>query len=205
MIGLAVCQVSGTGKTSMIRLSVCQVVDTSSRETQALILSPTRELAVQTEKTVLAVGDFMNVQAYACIGGRSIGEDIRKLEFGVQVRLEFGVQVRLEFGVQVRLEFGVQVRLEFGVQVRLEFGVQVRLALRCMCGARPRCRCDEEARGRFSGAQVGSHTRDFMNLQAYSCIGGRSIDQDIPQAQIWCSGATRICAAAAGNPPCAGE
>ncbi|CAI5494784.1 unnamed protein product [Closterium sp. Naga37s-1] len=76
---------SGTGKTSMIGLAVCQVVDTSSRETQALILSPTRELAVQTEKTVLAVGDFMNVQAYACIGGRSIGEDIRKLEFGVQV------------------------------------------------------------------------------------------------------------------------
>ena len=53
--------------------------------TQALILSPTRELAVQTEKTVLSVGDFMNVQAHACIGGRSIGEDIRKLEFGVQV------------------------------------------------------------------------------------------------------------------------
>lgn len=52
---------------------------------QALILSPTRELAAQTEKTILAVGDFMNVQVHACIGGRSIGEDIRKLEYGVHV------------------------------------------------------------------------------------------------------------------------
>jgi superfamily II DNA/RNA helicase len=76
---------SGTGKTSMIALAVCQMIDTSTREVQALILSPTRELAAQTEKVILAIGDFMNVQAHACIGGKSIGEDIRKLEHGVQV------------------------------------------------------------------------------------------------------------------------
>jgi len=76
---------SGTGKTSMIALAVCQMIDTSTREVQALILSPTRELAAQTEKVILAIGDFMNVQAHACIGGKSIGEDIRKLEYGVHV------------------------------------------------------------------------------------------------------------------------
>ncbi|XP_010557567.1 PREDICTED: DEAD-box ATP-dependent RNA helicase 2 [Tarenaya hassleriana] len=64
---------SGTGKTSMIALSVCQIVDTSSREVQALILSPTRELASQTERTIQA------------IGLQSVGEDIRKLEHGVHV------------------------------------------------------------------------------------------------------------------------
>lgn len=74
---------SGTGKTSMIALSVCQLLDTQVRECQALILSPTRELATQTEKTILAVGDFMNVQAHACIGGKNLGEDMRKLEHGV--------------------------------------------------------------------------------------------------------------------------
>lgn len=52
---------------------------------QALILSPTRELATQTEKVILAIGDYINVQAHACIGGKSIGEDIRKLEHGVHV------------------------------------------------------------------------------------------------------------------------
>lgn len=49
------------------------------------MLSPTRELALQTEKVVLALGDFMNVQAHACVGGKSIGEDIRKLEHGVHI------------------------------------------------------------------------------------------------------------------------
>ncbi|KAF2296859.1 hypothetical protein GH714_009832 [Hevea brasiliensis] len=53
---------SGTGKTSMIALTVCQLVDTSSREVQALILSPTRELAAQTEKVILAIGDYINIQ-----------------------------------------------------------------------------------------------------------------------------------------------
>uniref|UniRef100_A0A0E0C562 RNA helicase n=1 Tax=Oryza meridionalis TaxID=40149 RepID=A0A0E0C562_9ORYZ len=71
---------SGTGKTSMISLSVCQIVDTA-----ALILSPTRELAAQTERVMLAIGDFINIQVHACIGGKSIGEDIRKLEHGVHV------------------------------------------------------------------------------------------------------------------------
>ncbi|KAL0925552.1 hypothetical protein M5K25_003899 [Dendrobium thyrsiflorum] len=55
----------------------------ASRRVQALILSPTRELAAQTEKVILAIGDYINVQAHACIGGKSIGEDIRKLEYGV--------------------------------------------------------------------------------------------------------------------------
>lgn len=52
---------------------------------QALILSPTRELAAQTEKVILAIGDYINVQAHSCIGGKSVGEDIRKLEHGVHV------------------------------------------------------------------------------------------------------------------------
>jgi len=52
---------------------------------QALIVSPTRELATQTDKVILAIGDFMNVQTHCCIGGKSVGEDIRKLDHGVHV------------------------------------------------------------------------------------------------------------------------
>lgn len=37
-------------------------------------------------QVILALGDFMNVQCHACIGGKSIGEDIRRLDYGVQVR-----------------------------------------------------------------------------------------------------------------------
>jgi len=34
---------------------------------------------------ILAIGDYMNVQCHACIGGTSIGEDIRKLDYGQHV------------------------------------------------------------------------------------------------------------------------
>eukprot|EP01039_Chlorochromonas_danica_P019190 gene19190-23197_t len=76
---------SGTGKTAVFSIGILQSLDTTSNETQALVLSPTRELAEQTQKVVLALGDFMNVQCHACIGGKSMGEDIRRLDYGVQV------------------------------------------------------------------------------------------------------------------------
>jgi len=40
---------------------------------QVLILSPTRELAQQTEKVILSIGDFLQVHAHSCIGGKSLG------------------------------------------------------------------------------------------------------------------------------------
>jgi ATP-dependent RNA helicase len=65
--------------------SILQSIDITIRETQALVLSPTRELATQIRSVVLALGDYMNVQCHACIGGTSIGEDIRKLEYGQHI------------------------------------------------------------------------------------------------------------------------
>jgi ATP-dependent RNA helicase len=76
---------SGTGKTATFSISILQSIDTQVRETQALVLSPTRELAQQIQKVCLALGDYMSVQVHSCIGGKSVGEDIRKLENGVHV------------------------------------------------------------------------------------------------------------------------
>merc|ERR1711934_1051751 len=76
---------SGTGKTSLIGVSSLQTLDTKLREVQVLVLSPTRELAGQIEKTVKALGDYMNVQCHSCIGGTNLGEDIRKLDYGQHV------------------------------------------------------------------------------------------------------------------------
>lgn len=50
-----------------------------------MVLSPTRELAVQIQKVILALGDYMSVQCHACIGGTNLGEDIRKLDYGQHV------------------------------------------------------------------------------------------------------------------------
>ncbi|EJT48069.1 hypothetical protein A1Q2_06163 [Trichosporon asahii var. asahii CBS 8904] len=76
---------SGTGKTATFSISALQSLDLNNRDTQALILSPTRELAVQIQTVALALGDYMNVSCHACIGGTSVGEDIRKLEAGQQI------------------------------------------------------------------------------------------------------------------------
>jgi len=76
---------SGTGKTATFSIGILQSIDTALRETQALVLSPTRELAQQIQKVCLALGDFMSVQVHCCIGGKNIGEDIRKLEYGQHV------------------------------------------------------------------------------------------------------------------------
>ena len=75
---------SGTGKTAVFCIGVLQTLDLTTTDTQALILSPTRELAEQHQKVMLALGDYLNVQCHACIGGKSIGEDIRRLDYGVQ-------------------------------------------------------------------------------------------------------------------------
>ncbi|WFD31138.1 RNA helicase [Malassezia sp. CBS 17886] len=76
---------SGTGKTATFAIAMLQTIDTMLRDTQALVLSPTRELATQIQSVVLALGDYMNVQCHACIGGTSVGEDIRKLEYGQHI------------------------------------------------------------------------------------------------------------------------
>eukprot|EP01004_Peranema_trichophorum_P004435 NODE_3358_length_1365_cov_156.454911_g2922_i0.p1 GENE.NODE_3358_length_1365_cov_156.454911_g2922_i0~~NODE_3358_length_1365_cov_156.454911_g2922_i0.p1 ORF type:complete len:420 (+),score=63.98 NODE_3358_length_1365_cov_156.454911_g2922_i0:54-1262(+) len=76
---------SGTGKTTMLAIALIQNMDSPLNETQALVLSPTRELAVQTQKVALGLGEYMKVSCHACIGGKAISEDIRKLDAGTHL------------------------------------------------------------------------------------------------------------------------
>ena len=76
---------SGTGKTTIFCIGVLQTINTHSNDTQALVLSPTRELAEQSCNVMTAFGDYMNVVAHACIGGKNVGDDIRALQAGVHV------------------------------------------------------------------------------------------------------------------------
>mmetsp|Transcript_70691 Transcript_70691/g.153506 ORF Transcript_70691/g.153506 Transcript_70691/m.153506 type:complete len:392 (+) Transcript_70691:106-1281(+) len=73
---------SGTGKTATFTIGCLARLDVQKRATQALILAPTRELAVQIQKVALALGDYMKVKVHACIGGTSVQEDIHKLREG---------------------------------------------------------------------------------------------------------------------------
>ena len=76
---------SGTGKTGVFAVSSLQIVDFALMEPQVLILSNTRELAEQTQKVLLALGDFLSVRVHCCVGGRSMDEDMKILQQGVHI------------------------------------------------------------------------------------------------------------------------
>ncbi|CAK9438467.1 uncharacterized protein LODBEIA_P26910 [Lodderomyces beijingensis] len=76
---------SGTGKTATFSIGMLEVIESRLKECQALILSPTRELATQIQNVVKHLGDYMNVQTYACIGGKNVGIDVKQLQSGQQV------------------------------------------------------------------------------------------------------------------------
>jgi len=71
---------SGTGKTATFAISILQQIDVELKGTQALVLAPTRELAQQIQKVILALGDYMGASCYACIGGTSIRSEVQKLQ-----------------------------------------------------------------------------------------------------------------------------
>jgi len=76
---------SGTGKTATFTIGILHSLDFSLLECQALVLAPTRELAQQIQKVVLALGDYLNVRCHACIGGTRVRDDITKLQSGLHI------------------------------------------------------------------------------------------------------------------------
>jgi len=77
---------TGTGKTAAFGLPIIQKVDTKSKAVQAIILSPTRELAIQI---VNDLKDFSKkvkgLHVTAVYGGANIGAQIRELKKGTQI------------------------------------------------------------------------------------------------------------------------
>ena len=77
---------TGTGKTAAFGIPVLQRLDPTSRDTQALILSPTRELCLQIADDLKDFSKYMNgINIVAVYGGTSIENQIRALRHGAQV------------------------------------------------------------------------------------------------------------------------
>ena len=77
---------TGTGKTAAFGIPVLQRLDPTSRDTQALILSPTRELCLQIADDLKDLSKYMNgINIVAVYGGTSIENQIRALRHGAQV------------------------------------------------------------------------------------------------------------------------
>ncbi len=77
---------TGTGKTAAFGLPILEQIDNKSNEIQALILSPTRELALQIAKDMENFSSFMDgIKVIPVYGGASIETQINALKRGGQI------------------------------------------------------------------------------------------------------------------------
>ena len=76
---------TGTGKTAAFGLPILQAMDLSDRFVQALVISPTRELAVQTQEELYRLGSDKHIKVQAVYGGADIRRQIRGLADHPQV------------------------------------------------------------------------------------------------------------------------
>lgn len=76
---------NGTGKTAAFVIPVLEKVDPAKQFIQALIMVPTRELALQTSAVVREIGKHMKVQCMVSTGGTSLRDDIMRLMKPVHV------------------------------------------------------------------------------------------------------------------------
>ena len=77
---------TGTGKTAAFALPILQRIDPQSNDTQALVLTPTRELAVQVAEALHSYSkDMGNISVLPVYGGAPMGHQLSRLQRGVQV------------------------------------------------------------------------------------------------------------------------
>lgn len=77
---------TGTGKTAAFGIPLLQKVDPENQKPQAIILCPTRELAIQVSDEIRRLAKYMHgIKVLPIYGGQEIGRQIRSLKDGVQV------------------------------------------------------------------------------------------------------------------------
>lgn len=76
---------TGSGKTASFAIPICQNIDVDSAYVQALIVVPTRELAIQVKEEISNIGRLRKIRCSAIFGRQSIKEQIRELKQRVHV------------------------------------------------------------------------------------------------------------------------
>ncbi len=82
VVGLAQ---TGTGKTAAFAIPILSKIDTASRDTQALVLAPTRELALQVAEAFSRYGAHLKINVLPIYGGSSYVPQLAGLKRGAQV------------------------------------------------------------------------------------------------------------------------
>src|SRR5690606_37915253 len=76
---------TGTGKTAAFGIPVVQAVNPEKLAVQAIILTPTRELAIQVSAELRKIAKYKSLRILPIYGGQSIRHQIRALQQGVHV------------------------------------------------------------------------------------------------------------------------
>src|SRR3954453_10122422 len=76
---------TGTGKTAAFGLPMLQYLDPGSQETQALVLTPTRELCIQVTQALRAYAEHLPVEVIAVFGGQAVKTQQSRLRGGSHV------------------------------------------------------------------------------------------------------------------------
>ena len=77
---------TGTGKTAAFGIPLLQKIDPDNKKLQAIVLLPTRELAIQVAEEIRRLAKFMHgIKVLPVYGGQDIVRQIRALKDGVQV------------------------------------------------------------------------------------------------------------------------
>ncbi|SPF50757.1 DEAD-box ATP-dependent RNA helicase cshA domain protein [Candidatus Desulfosporosinus infrequens] len=76
---------TGTGKTAAFAIPIAEKVNPKFLAVQALIVTPTRELAIQVAEEIAKVGKYRHVKPLPIYGGQPIDRQIRALRMGYQV------------------------------------------------------------------------------------------------------------------------
>lgn len=76
---------TGTGKTAAFGLPIIENVDTENLNIQAIIISPTRELAIQTQEELYRLGKDKHVRVQVVYGGADIRRQIKSLKQHPQI------------------------------------------------------------------------------------------------------------------------
>ena len=76
---------TGTGKTAAFGIPTIEQIDEKNKYIQALVLTPTRELAIQIAEEFNKIGKYKRVKTLPVYGGQMIDRQIRALRFGVKV------------------------------------------------------------------------------------------------------------------------
>ncbi|KAI3380413.1 hypothetical protein SNEBB_007883 [Seison nebaliae] len=71
---------NGVGKTGAFLIPMLQMIDTNLSRIQALIIVPTRELALQTSQTAIQLAKYLNTKVTVTTGGTNLVEDILRFE-----------------------------------------------------------------------------------------------------------------------------